>query len=81
MLNGSQAVFTCRVGPALAMDEVNLVHRLSPYALPEERKCWMADPKARSTHPVQYLSAYFEKRLEVGDSTSSASGETLSRFI
>jgi hypothetical protein len=60
------------------MDEVNVVHRLSPYALPEERKCWMVDPEAQLTHPVQYLSAYLEKRLEVGDSTNSASGETLS---
>jgi len=27
----------------------------------------MVDPEARLTHPVQYLSAYFEKRLAVGD--------------
>jgi len=29
-------------------------------------------------HPVQYSSAYVENRLEMGDSTSLESGETLS---
>jgi hypothetical protein len=40
----------------------------------------MVGVEVASTHPVEYSSAYFEKRLEMGDSTSSPSGETLSRL-
>jgi len=40
----------------------------------------MVEAEVASTHRVQYSSAYLEKGLETGDSTSPASGETPSQF-